>query len=579
MPPMAPLRWRSPGNHSPDLVVTDMRMPVMDGAELIRRLRADPATAGIPILASTGDTDLAGGADVVASKSSSLRHLAVAADVLLKKGRDSLKLLPTGVAGLDLVLGGGLQKGSVVVLAGGPGTGKTILAQQICFARATAAHKCVYYTTVSEPHTKLVRHLEPFAFFDREALGQTVEYIHLGSLLWPRREDGLEPLVSEVVRKALDEEPAVVVIDSTKMLRDFADDRELRMALYDLTSRIAHTDTVLLLVGEYTPDELAGDVEFSLADGIIQLEYQAREPVDRRSLRVTKMRGISQRPGRHTFRIGPGGIEVFPRIETLIPDPAVPASGRVRTGIPGLDELMGGGPRGTDATLVTGPSGVGKTIFGLRWIAQGLEEGEHGLYVTFQDTPAQLTGWPPVSAGTSKQPGPLDVWRSPTSRWAVLTWTSSRAPSASELAEHPVSRVVLDSMAELVFAARESERFPAFMRSLVGLIRAAGSSAVVTSETAPYGITDRSLDGLMFLFDNVVDLRYIEQESQIGRALSVLKMRNSRHQTTLVSFTISDHGITIGEKLEGVTGRLGWTALRTQDGRHPGGIPMSAEPA
>ena len=309
----------------PDLVVTDMRMPVMDGAELIRRLRADPATAGIPILASTGDTDLARGADLIRSKSSSLQQLAAAADVLLKKGRDSLKLLPTGVPGLDLVLNGGLEQGSVVVLAGGPGTGKTILAQQICFARATAAHKCVYYTTVSEPHTKLVRHLEPFAFFDREALDETVEYIHLGSLLWPRREDGLEPLVSEVVRKTLDEEPAVVVIDSTKMLGDFADDRELRMALYDLTSRIGHTDTLLLLVGEYTPDELASDVVFSLADGIVQLEYQAREPVDLRSLRATKMRGIGQLAGRHTFQIGAGGIEVFPRIETLVPDLPVPA--------------------------------------------------------------------------------------------------------------------------------------------------------------------------------------------------------------------------------------------------------------
>ena len=563
----------------PDLVVTDMRMPVMDGAELIRRLRADPATAGIPILASTGDTDLARGADLIRSKSSSRQQLAAAADLLLKKGRDSLKLLPTGIAGLDLVLNGGVEQGSVVVLAGGPGTGKTILAQQICFARATAAHKCVYYTTVSEPHTKLVRHLEPFAFFDREALDQTVEYIHLGSLLWPRREDGLEPLVSEVVRKTLDEEPAVVVIDSTKMLRDFADDRELRMALYDLTSRIGHTDTVLLLVGEYTPEELASDVVFSLADGIVQLEYRAREPVDRRSLRVSKMRGIGQLSGRHTFRIGPGGIEVFPRIETLVPDLPVPASGRVRTGIPGLDELMGGGPMGTDATLVTGPSGVGKTILGLRWIAQGLEEGEHGLYVTFQDTPAQLTrmaagfGWDIEAARAA---GRLAISYVPMGSLDLDVLASA---VRAELAEHPLSRILLDSVAELVSAARESERFPAFMRSLVGLIRATGSSAMVTSETAPHGATDRSLDQLMFLFDNIVDLRYIEEESQIGRALSVLKMRNSRHETTLVSFTISDHGVTIGEELDGVTGRLGWTALRTQDGRYPGGIPVAAEPA
>ena len=565
----------------PDLVVTDMRMPVMDGAELIRRLRADPATAGIPILASTGDTDLARGADLIRSKSSSRQQLAAAADVLLKKGRDPLKLLPTGVPGLDLVLGGGLEQGALVVLAGGPGTGKTILAQQICFARATAAHKCVYYTTVSEPHTKLVRHLEPFTFFDPEALDQTVEYIHLGSFLWPRREDGLEPLVSEVVRKTLDEEPAVVVIDSTKMLGDFADERELRIALYDLTSRIAHTDTVLLLVGEYTPEELAGDVEFSLADGIIQLEYLAREPVERRTLRVSKMRGSSQRSGRHTFQIGPGGIEVFPRIETLVPDQAVPVSGRVRTGIPGLDELMGGGPRGTDATLVRGPSGVGKTIFGLRWIAQGLEDGEHGLYVTFEDTPPQLTqmatgfGW---DIETARAAGRLAISYVPIGSLDLDVLAST---VRGELAEHPVSRIVLDSFAELVSAARESERFPAYMRSLVGLIRAVGSSILVTSETAPHGSADRSLDQLMFLFHNVVDLRYIEQESQIGRALSVLKMRNSRHEMALVSFTITEHGITIGEKLDGVTGRLGWTALRTQDGRYPGGIPIPipAEPA
>ena len=205
--------------------------------------------------------------------------------------------MSTGIAGLDLVLNGGLERGSVVVLAGAPGTGKTILAQQICFAKATTAHKAVYYTTVSEPHTKLVRHLEPFAFFDREALGTTVEYIHLGSFLVPRSEDGLEPLVSEIVRKTLEDEPAIVVVDSSKMLRDFADERQLRSALYSLTSRMAHTDTVLLLVGEYTPEELGGGIEFSLADGIVYLEYQPREPVDRRSLRVMKVRGSGQRPG------------------------------------------------------------------------------------------------------------------------------------------------------------------------------------------------------------------------------------------------------------------------------------------
>jgi circadian clock protein KaiC len=563
----------------PDLILTDMMMPVMDGAELIRRLRSDPATAGIPILASTGDPGLAGSADVVMSKSLPLLDLAAAVRACLKEGRDPLDLMSTGIAGLDLVLNGGLERGAVVVLAGAPGTGKTILAQQICFAKATATHKAVYYTTVSEPHTKLIRHLEPFAFFDRESLGTTVEYIHLGSFLVSQSEDGLEPLVSEIVRKTLEDEPAIVVLDSSKMLRDFAGERQLRSALYSLTSRIAHTDSVLLLVGEYTPEELAGGIEFSLADGIIYLEYQPREPVDRRSLRVMKVRGSSQRPGRHTFQITSAGIGVFPRIETLIPEAIEPASGRITTGIPGLDQLMNGGPQATDATLVAGPSGVGKTIFGLRWTAQALEHGQRCLYVTFQDTPKQLTsmagafGW---DIGDAQASGQLAISYVPMGDLDLDVLASA---IRSELATHSVSRVVLDSFAELVFAARESERFPAFMRSLVGLIRGAGSSSLVTSETAGHGLATQSLDGLMFLFDNVIDLRYIEEESGVGRALNVVKMRNSRHETTLTSFTIADHGITLGEPLAGVTGRLGWSALRTEIPPPGDAVPVPAEQA
>ncbi len=155
----------------------------------------------------------------------------------------------------------------------------------------------------------------------------------------------MEPLVNEVVRKAMDEQPILVVIDSAKALRDFTGERELRMAFYDLTSRVAHTDAALLLIGEYTPAEMAAGVEFSLADTIIHLAYEAREPIDRRWLRVVKMRGIHHLEGKHTFRIGPTGFEVFPRIETV--DPGVPAdvTGRIPSGMPGLDALMGGGLR------------------------------------------------------------------------------------------------------------------------------------------------------------------------------------------------------------------------------------------
>jgi circadian clock protein KaiC len=472
--------------------------------------------------------------------------------------------LRTGIADLDLILGGGLEPGSLVILAGAPGTGKTILAQQICFANATPEHKALYYTTLSEPHSKLVRHLAPFDFFKPAALGKSVDFIHLGELVQETAKDGLESMVSEVVRKCFETRPAVVVIDSAKALRDFVSDHELRTALYGLASRVAHTDALLLLVGEYTPGEIEGGVEFSLADGIVQLAYEPHEPVDRRWLRVVKLRGGDHLVGKHSFRIRQGGFEVFPRLETLAPNGTVEADGRVASGVPRLDELMGGGMSAGQATVVLGPSGAGKTILGLRYAAEGLEAGERCLYVSFQETSDQLIkkaasfGWDWRDAQKS---GQLVIHYVPVGE---LDLDTIAAAVRRELTKGAVRRVVVDSLAELVFAAREAERFPAYSRSLVGWIRAAGASVLITSETTTLGPMTEPIGGLSFLFHNVVMLRYLEIGSELRRALNIIKMRTSNHDKGVFEYVIDQHGLTVKDRLEGVTGVLGWSALRTQ---------------
>jgi circadian clock protein KaiC len=469
--------------------------------------------------------------------------------------------LSTGLAELDQILGGGLLPASVVVVAGPPGTGKTILAHQICFANATAQHKAVYYTTLSEPHAKLVEHLTPFSFYDPTALGDRVDVLHLGDLLEEEGTSALEPLVTEIVRKVMDEEPAIVVIDSVKMLREYATDKELRAALYRLTSRVAHSGAILMLLGEYTPREMDDGPEFALADGILQLAYEPREPVDRRWLRVIKLRGGTHLEGKHTFHLTSDGFTVFPRIETLVPATMPVFTGRLQSGIPGLRDLTGGGiPRG-DSVLILGQPGVGKTICSLRFIAEGLDDAERCLYITFQDTADQLIGmaqgfgwdFPAAQAG-----GMLTISHVPMDS---LDLDVLAAVIRQEMASGQVSRVVIDSLAEMVFAARESERFPAYMRRLIGLIRAAGASLLVTSETTSLGPAKESLSGIVFLFHDVIQLRYIERNSHVGRALNVVKMRNSDHETGIYLCAITAEGLQIGEPLEGVTGILGWTTL------------------
>jgi circadian clock protein KaiC len=475
--------------------------------------------------------------------------------------------LTTGIEELDLVLEGGLKPGSLVVVAGAPGTGKTILAQQICFATATPERKAIYYTTLSEPHSKVVRHLEPFSFFDPDALEDSVEFIHLGDLLLQEDGGGLGSVVSEVVERSFETGPRVVVIDSAKVLQVFADDRSLRAAYYELASRVAHTGAVLLLVGEYTPDEIERGVEFALADGIVQLAYESHEPVDRRWLRVVKMRGVDPLAGKHSFRITTGGFQVFPRLETLVPEiPARDAARRASIGVPKLDELMGGGIPAADATAILGPSGCGKTVLSLRFVHQGLAEGERCVYASFQENADQLAlkaasfGWDFAGALES---GQLVVHHLPPARLDLDTLGDV---VRRELSGGTVRRIVFDSLAELVVAARETDRFPAYARTLMGFVRACGASALVTSETTTLGPQTEQAGGLSFLFHNVLLLRYVEIESEVRRALTILKMRDSDHAKGVYQFEVDEQGFEVFNKLEGVSGVLGWSALRAGAG-------------
>lgn len=473
--------------------------------------------------------------------------------------------LETGVLELDLVLGGGIPVGSLVVLAGGPGTGKTILAQQICFNAASEEQKAIYYTTLAEPHDTLVRYLADFEFFDTDALGQRVEFINLGDLLLAEGEpngDPLGPIIAEVVRTCFERKPSVVVLDSAKALRDFVDKTTMRKVIYDLAGKVAHSNAVVLLLGEYAPEEIEGSPEFSLADGILQLANEPREPVDRRWLRVWKLRGAEHLSGKHALRIHRTGIRISPRLESLTPAEAAFDGERITTGIAGLDQMIGGGIPARDVSAVLGPSGSGKTAVALRFVAQGLEEDERCLYVSFQEDQSQLVrkaasfGWNLADACES---GQLLVYHVPQGN---LDLDVLAAAVRKGVEDGSVRRVAIDSLAELVFAAREPDRFPAYARTLAGFVRAAGATTLITSETVTLGPTTAPLGGLSFLFHNIFLLRYIEIESKIRRAVAVLKMRDSDHEKGLRQYEVTGEGVVVGEQLEGLTGILGWSALR-----------------
>ena len=488
-----------------------------------------------------------------------------------------MELASTGIADLDLILGGGLPLGSLTFIAGGSGTGKTILAQQISFANATEERKALYYTMVSEPHSKLIRHLEQFTFFDPDGVGERVDFIHLPAVLGAdfdttsqAQGDALTTLVEEVVRASAAEEPSVIVIDGIKALRDFAamDGLGFRGVSYDLASKVAHSNAVLIFVGEYTAEEVAYAPEFAVADGILYLADETFGRFDQRWLRILKLRGANYLMGKHSFRIGTPGIEVFPRFESITPPREMSTGERVPFGIDAIDEQIGGGlPRGS-ATLIAGPSGAGKSVLGLHFVADGIARGEHCLYLSFQQTDEQLMahgetfGWPFKAAVESgllriRHLEPVEI---------SLDAVGAELRQAS-LGESRVHRVVVDSLAELEPAARGTARFPDYLTALTGLFASIGATTLLTSETtAFFGPAFELPHGLAFVADNVILLRYAELESEVRRVLAIVKMRDGDHTKNLLEIEITKEGMIVIGKFSGLTGVLG-------------GNPMLAQPA
>jgi circadian clock protein KaiC len=152
--------------------------------------------------------------------------------------RPRLPRLSTGSDALDQILGGGLPVRSVNVIAGEPGAGKTIFALQILFHQARQGKKGLYLTTLSEPSLKLVSYMQQFSFFDERLIAdKRVVIADLGSVM---RRTGVDETLAEIVGRVEQEEPALVVIDSFKALRDvLGSSAALRTFNYDLAVHVS----------------------------------------------------------------------------------------------------------------------------------------------------------------------------------------------------------------------------------------------------------------------------------------------------------------------------------------------------
>lgn len=454
-----------------------------------------------------------------------------------------MKRITSGSAQLDSVLDGGFPANAIHVIMGSPGTGKTILAERIAFTNAVSSRPALYIATVSEPLSKFITYLQEYSFADTSRIGTDVIYAGLGEKLAEHPEQAVG-LVVDLVKM---HRPSVLVIDSFKAISDLMPNRETwRRRLFELAGLLSAYQTTSFWIGEYTLDMISTLPEFAVADGIVALLREQHGSRDFRFLRVVKLRGSAFLDGHHALRITPAGLDIFPRLRT----PAVakdyrPIEERLSTGITGLDRLVANGFLRGSTTLLVGPSGAGKTLFGLQFLREGVERGEPGLLVSFEESPIQLArvvqhlGWDPASL---LAPGKLDIFFSSPVELQIDTIIRELF---QRVEKDGVRRVVVDGLGDLANTADDPLRFRDYLFALTQQFTVLNVTSMLTVENTEGSSCAFTREGISYLGDNLLFLE-MHLDDKLVRTLRILKTRGSAHDGARHPISIGPGGVALG---------------------------------
>ncbi|UHS63382.1 circadian clock protein KaiC [Agrobacterium vaccinii] len=476
--------------------------------------------------------------------------------------RDTDSKAITGVEGLDDILSGGLSRRHVFLLEGSPGTGKTTIALQFLIEGAANGERCLYIS-LSESEEELRDSAASHNMFLDENI-YIFELVPPESLLDADQQQSLlysSDLelgeTTKLIFGAFERlKPDRVVIDSLSEIRLLAQSSlRYRRQILAMKHYFSKSGATVLLLDDLTADVLDKTVH-SVVHGVIHLEeLSPNYGPERRRVRILKYRGQAYRGGYHDFVIRTGGVAVFPRLRAIEHKTSFTRD-VLSSGIKRLDGLLGGGVNRGSSTLLIGPAGTGKSIFGIQFIDAAIKRGEKAAMFIFDEELGLLFDRMKhldIDLEKLRDSGHLYIEQLDA---AELSPGEFAQRVREQVAKYDAKTVLIDSINGYQAAMPEENALILHMHELLQFLNRQGANTFLT--VAQHGLVGdmKSPVDVTYLADTVILLRYFEASGRVRRAVSVIKKRTGTHEDTIREYTITNEGLILGEPLYAFQGVL-----------------------
>lgn len=465
----------------------------------------------------------------------------------------SHSLLKSGVAGFDVVLGGGLPEGGLYLIQGLAGSGKTTLACQIGFSHARQGEKVLILTLLGESHAKMINHFANFSFFDEALIGQELMFFSA----YKSVKKGLRELLHFIVETMSKENPHILIIDGFRSIRNSnATDMALAEFMHSLNSLVSSMNCTTFLLSPVEGN--VTDNENTLVDGVIELGQYCQGMGVIRELQIFKIRGAKHLLGKHVFEVRDDGVVVYPRFEAIASKSKAPPADarRCSVGIPSWDSRIGGGVAAGSVTCLLGSPGVGKTLMGLHFIGEGLKHDENCLIVGFHESPETIVQ-KAQRIGIDLQPhvdsGKLQLmWQLPLE--ILIDDLASRMLAC--VREQKVSRLLIDGVEGLANLIMHPERSRSFLVALTNQLRMHGVTVYITEQLHYFRkLAPKAEPSSSSLYENIMLLEYFTVGDINHRQVSVMKLRENEYDGANRLMTITHKGIVVGDVSSSIIGK------------------------